>query len=411
MFEMMIVGRWDSVKRHGRYAAVFLIMMMTAGLLSGCTTFENFREAFIDKPQEDSSTVTIGVYEPMTGADSSAGEQEIEGIELANELYPNVDGKMVELVYADNASDIYAAETAIKELISKEPDVILGSYGSVYSLVAADYINEAEIPSIAITNTNPLVTANNEYYFRVCYVDSDQGDLLARYVLEYKKETTAGIMIPEENDASMEMATAFSDRIKAETGNEDAITVYEQYAPGAEDFTDHLKIIRDSGVGSVLLAGSVNDCANVIKQADKMGLNVQFLGDMSWSEKKFKKLAGGASAAENAAFVNFFVSDDIVNEESQKFLDAYHEKHGANSIPEDAVALGYDAYVIAVDAIEEAGTDASGKEIRDILAGQKQFHGASGIITFNNIGDPIKTSFIGSWDGNQVVSIYTLDPI
>ena len=104
--------------------------------------FREFQRSFIDKPQEDTTTVTIGVYEPMTGADSDGGKLETEGIELANEVYPNVDGKMVELVYADNSSDIYAAETAIRELISKEPDVILGSYGSVYSLIAGDYINE-----------------------------------------------------------------------------------------------------------------------------------------------------------------------------------------------------------------------------------------------------------------------------
>ncbi|HIU25436.1 MAG TPA: ABC transporter substrate-binding protein [Candidatus Copromorpha excrementigallinarum] len=398
------------MKRYGRGAAVFMVIVLATVLLSGCATFENFKEAFIDKPQEDTTTVTIGVYEPMTGADSDGGKLETEGIELANEVYPNVDGKMVELVYADNSSDIYAAETAIRELISKEPDVILGSYGSVYSLIAGDYINEAKIPTIAITNTNPLVTANNEYYFRVCYVDSDQGDLLARYVLEHKGETTAGIMIPEGNDAAMELATAFSDRMKAETGNEDAIPLYEQYEAGAEDFTSQLEAVRASGVRSVLLTGSVNDCANIVREADEMGLGVQFLGDTSWSEKKFKRLAGSSATAENAAFVNFFVSDNASNEEARVFLEAYHEKHGENSTPEDSVALGYDAYVVAVRAIEEAGEGASGKEIRDAMEEQGQFQGASGLITFNNTGDPIKTAFIGSWDGNQVVSVYTLDP-
>ena len=65
---------------------------------------------------------------------------------------------------------------------------------------------------------------------------------------------------------------------------------------------------------------------------------------------------------------------------------------------------------MAVRAIEEAGEGASGKEIRDAMEEQGQFQGASGLITFNNTGDPIKTAFIGSWDGNQVVSVYTLDP-
>lgn len=117
-------------------------------------------------------------------------------MELAYEMYPTVNGKVVELVYADNGSDISAAETAIKELVAKEPKVILGSYGSVYSMIAGEYIYDAEIPAIAATNTNPLVTRNNKYYFRVCYVDSNQGDILAKYILGQKQETTAGILLP-----------------------------------------------------------------------------------------------------------------------------------------------------------------------------------------------------------------------
>ena len=161
---------------------------------TGCTTFENFKTGFIEKPQDKKATIQIGVYQPMTGIDSEAAEQEIKGIELAHEMYPTVNGKIVELVYADNRSDIYAAETAIKEVLVKEPLVILGSYGSVYSMVAGDYIRSEKVPAIAITNTNPLVTRNNEYYYRVCYVDSNQGDILAKYLLEQKKEKTAGVL-------------------------------------------------------------------------------------------------------------------------------------------------------------------------------------------------------------------------
>lgn len=57
--------------------------------------------------------------------------------------------------------------------------------------------------AIAITNDNPLVTKNYPYYFRVCYVDSNQGDLLAKYVLEQKQETTAGVLIPNNDDVAM----------------------------------------------------------------------------------------------------------------------------------------------------------------------------------------------------------------
>ena len=143
-----------------RITAAFLLIVLSIATFSGCTTFDNFKTAFIDKPEENTATILIGVYEPMTGVDSESSQAEIEGIELAHEMYPTVNGKFVQLEYADNASDIYAAETAIKELILKEPAVILGSYGSVYSMVAGEYINEAQIPAIAI----PAITTITSGY-------------------------------------------------------------------------------------------------------------------------------------------------------------------------------------------------------------------------------------------------------
>jgi len=240
MKKFKFIRKVNSVKIY-KSIAVAAVMSLCLGVLSGCTTFDNFKQAFIDKPQDKSATIQIGIYEPMTGADKSVAEEEIQGIKLAYEQYPTVNGKIVELVEADNASDMYAAETAIKELLLKEPKVILGSYGSVYSLVAGDHIREAKVPAIAMTNTNPLVTKNNDYYFRVCYVYSNQGDILARYLLEEKKQKKAGVLLPKNDDMAMAMATAFKDRMVAETKNNDAIAVYEEYEAGSKDFTEQFE--------------------------------------------------------------------------------------------------------------------------------------------------------------------------
>lgn len=398
------------MKKSRKYILITFILIIAMSVLTGCTTFDNFKMAFIEKPQDQKASIQIGVYEPMTGSDSEGGELEIKGIELAHEMYPTVNGKIVELVYADNLSDLDAAETAIKELLVKEPKVILGSYGSVYSLAAGDYIKEAETPTIAITNTNPLVTKNNDYYFRVCYVDSNQGDILAKYLLEQKKEKTAGVLLPEDDDAAMAMATAFSDRMKAETGNEDAIAVYEEYTTGDKSFRKQLDAIKESGVKSVLLPGNITDAANIIKEAKLSDIDVVFLGSTDWADYEFRKLTGDMATEDNTAFVNFYVADETVNEESEKFLDAYHEAYGEDAVPQDSVALGYDAYIIALNAIDKADDDASAKEVKEVLAGQNRFMGASGVITFSSTGDPIKTAYISTWQDGKVVSLHTMDP-
>ena len=393
-----------------KIAAVAVTAVLTVTMLTGCTTFNNFKEAFLQQKKSSDVTIQIGIYEPMSGADSDAAKAEIKGIELAHEVYPNIGGKIVELVYSDNSSDIDAAETAINNLISKKPDVILGSYGSVYSMIAGKPINDAKIPAIAITNDNPLVTKNYPYYFRVCYVDSNQGDLLAKYVLEQKQETTAGVLIPNNDDVAMAMATTFVDRIEAETENEDAITAYETYKSGQKDFTKPLKAIQESGVKSVLLPGDSADSANIINQAADLGMDVMFLGSTDWSSKEFRSELSSSVSKEHLAFVNFFTADDTINQESEKFLKAYHEKYGKDKEPEDSVALGYDAYLIAINAINDAGNDLSGKDIRKVLASAKEFQGASGNITFNTEGDPLRSAQISTWEGKKIVSTYTVEP-
>ncbi len=393
-----------------KIAAVAVTAVLTVTMLTGCTTFNNFKEAFLQQKKSSDVTIQIGIYEPMSGADSDAAKAEIKGIELAHEVYPNIGGKIVELVYSDNSSDIDAAETAINNLISKKPDIILGSYGSVYSMIAGKPVNDAKIPAIAITNDNPLVTKNYPYYFRVCYVDSNQGDLLAKYVLEQKQETTAGVLIPNNDDVAMAMATTFVDRIEAETENEDAITAYETYKPGQKDFTKPLKAIQESGVKSVLLPGDSADSANIINQAADMGMDAMFLGSTDWSSKEFRSELSSSVSKEHLAFVNFFTAEDTINQESEKFLEAYHEKYGKDKEPEDSVALGYDAYLIAINAVNDAGNDPSGNDIRKVLASAKEFQGASGNITFNTEGDPLRSAQISTWEGKKIVSTYTVEP-
>lgn len=393
-----------------KIAAVAVTAVLTVTMLTGCTTFNNFKEAFLQQKKSSDVTIQIGIYEPMSGADSDAAKAEVKGIELAHEVYPNIGGKIVELVYSDNSSDIDVAETAINNLISKKPDIILGSYGSVYSMIAGKPVNDAKIPAIAITNDNPLVTKNYPYYFRVCYVDSNQGDLLAKYVLEQKQETTAGVLIPNNDDVAMAMATTFVDRIEAETENEDAITAYETYKPGQKDFTKPLKAIQESGVKSVLLPGDSADSANIINQAADMGMDAMFLGSTDWSSKEFRSELSSSVSKEHLAFVNFFTADDTINQESEKFLEAYHEKYGKDKEPEDSVALGYDAYLIAINAVNDAGNGPSGNDIRKVLASAKEFQGASGNITFNTEGDPLRSAQISTWEGKKIVSTYTVEP-
>lgn len=398
------------MRRGKRLVACILTAGLLALSLTGCTTFDNFKEAFINKNPQAGDTIRIGVYEPMSGADKDSGTLEIQGIQLANKLYPEASGKKIELIYADNKSDIDSAETAMADLMKKKPVAVLGSYGSIYSLIANSHLEVAQVPGIAVTNVNPLVTKNHEYYFRVCFVESYQGEALARYVYEELKQKQVGILLPDDDDQAMAMASSFKDKLVELTDSQDTIAVYQKFEAGAEDFSQQLQAIDDSGVKTVFLAGNIADAAKILKQAKQMGIrDVTFLGDSDWATEEFMKDAGEYING-NVAFSTLYTEEETVTGTSQEFLDAYSAEYGDDQSPDAAVALGFDAYLVLLQAIEKAGPGCTGQEVRDALALTKDFQGASGVITFDNVGDPKKSVVINTIVSKKTEPICTIDP-
>ncbi|WP_051280549.1 ABC transporter substrate-binding protein [Anaerovorax odorimutans] len=387
---------------------LLIIVLLISSCFTGCKTFDNFKSTFIDHEGKTEEKVRIGVFEPLSGENKEQGELEKTGIELAHELYSKALGKEVELVYADNKSDLTVAETMAKELIEKRPAVILGSFGSTFSLIGNDIFKEADTPAIAVTCSNPLVTNSSEYYFRVCYVESFQGIAAAKYAVEEMKVKKAAILKESNNDYAAAFCQAFSDKFKALTKDEQGIVSSMEYNAEDKTFKEQLNDIKKSGAEVIFLPSEITDAANIMKEAKKLNIDATFLGTDKWENEDLIKLGG--KAVEGAAFSTYFDSKSAITETTSVFLEAYQQKYGKNSVPDSAVALGFDAYLLAVTAINQAGTAVSGKAVKEVLEKTKGFIGASGNITFDKNGDPIKSVSINTVKDGKIVYTYTVEP-
>jgi ABC-type branched-subunit amino acid transport system substrate-binding protein len=146
-----------------RFAVTISLLIIASLMLGSCTAYKGFIESF-----KEDEAVKIGIFEPFSGEQSTNASSEIAGIELAYEMQPEINGKPVILIRADNCSTIDDAKIAAKELVSQDVHLVLGSFDSTLSIAGADIFAEAGIPAVAITNTNPVVTSSNDIYFRVC---------------------------------------------------------------------------------------------------------------------------------------------------------------------------------------------------------------------------------------------------
>lgn len=74
-------------------------------------------------------------------------------------------------------------------------------------------------------------------------------------------------------------------------------------------------------------------------------------------------------------------------------MEAYADKYGKDTQASGVTALGFDAYLLAVETIEKAGT-IDGPALRDTLAQTMGFIGVTGYITLDENGDAIKPAVI-----------------
>lgn len=362
--------------------SVLLASTFAVGMLAGCGGEK--------KDAAKSDVIKIGVFEPLTGDNAAGGELELRGIKLANKLHPEVLGKKVELVIADNKSDKAEAASVAARLIEKDKvKVIIGTYGSSLAMAAGNIVKENKIPAVGTSCTNPQVTANNDYYFRACFIDPFQGTVMANYA--YKNGARKVAIIQEvSNDYAVGLAKFFKEAFVKLTGSPDSVIEVANYQTGDKDFSAILTNIKAKNPDAIFAPGNFTESALLIKQARQLGLTVPFLGGDTWETQEFIDVGG--KDVEGASLSTAFDREKATTAEAKKFLDAYVKEYKGE--PSALTALAYDAYLIAIDGIKRAGTATDSVKIRDAIAQTKDLETVTGKTTLDKNGDAIKAAII-----------------
>ncbi len=355
----------------------------------------------------DEKVIKIGVYEPQTGANGAGGKQEILGMQYANEKCPTVEigGETykVELVYADNESANEKAVSAATELIAEGVSVVLGSYGSGVSIAASDTFKEAGVPAIGVTCTNPQVTEGNEHYFRICFLDPFQGTVHANFAKDNLKAEKVYCLGELGNDYDQGLINYFKEA--AEKLGVKVVT--ESFPKDNSDFTSYLNNAKKEGAQAIFAPVSIQYAQLIVEQANAQGIDIPLLGSDTWDNNTIVQ----ATVDKNTElYVSTFYAEggnpdfekgikDWMNADSARI-----EKNGGNDMLSAVTVMGYDAYMVAVEAIKAADS-ADPAAIMAALPGVN-YTGISGAISFNEIGDANRDSaFIksantekGIWD-------------
>ena len=169
-----------------------------------------FLFSFACQPTAGGDKVRIGVFMSLTGSTANFGISSVNGIKMAAEEVNNaggINGKQIELLVEDDRSDASEAATIVTKFVTQDQvHAVLGEVASSRSIAAAPIAQNAKIPMLTPSSTNPEVTRKGDYIFRSCFIDPVQGAAIGQFAAKSLNAKRAAIMVDRKNDYSTGLA-------------------------------------------------------------------------------------------------------------------------------------------------------------------------------------------------------------
>lgn len=382
--------------------AYFCISAFFLTFFTGCSNSQNEKDS--------SNVIKIGVNAELTGAVSTFGVSSTNGMKLAvkqiNEA-GGIDGKKIELVFADNKSEPSEAALAFTKLVTQDEVVaVLGPMISSTSLACTNIAEGNKVPMLTPSATNPIVTVNDgnvlDYVFRSCFIDDFMGSAMANFAYNSLNTKTAAILIDSSSDFSKGLAAVFEETF---TKNGGKVLDTEAFLAKDTDFRATLTKIKALNPEVIFIPANYQEVGMIVKQARELDIKVPFVGVDAWDSPKLFEIAG-SEALNNTYYPGHYSADDT-SEVVQKFVQQYQAEYG--TIPDTQAVLGYDSVFVIADAIKRAGSSESEK-IRQALAETKDLQTVSGTITIDKNHNPIKGAVINENIDGKVIFKERVNP-
>jgi branched-chain amino acid transport system substrate-binding protein len=361
-------------------------------------------------PPPAGPAVPVALLSPTSGELAPFGRMMRNGATMAFEQRnrrQGILGHRLEGITYDTGCEFETARQAAQTAIAEGVRFIIGPLCSEAALAAVEPVEAAGVLMISPPATHPLVTVDSRdrtrpTIFRAAYVYDWQARAAACFARQSMQAGTAALVVDPRDDYSRRLAGAFAGQFSAHGGK---ITAELDYYPGEPEFAALVSSISQSGAAVVYLPVPpelVNRLAAQLAEAGLAG-SVTLLGSDSWAGDSLDR-----TAAEGSYFTTHFELDDprpIV----QTWTGAYRADYAIE--PDTLAALGYDAALMLVEAIEQAGT-LDPEPVADTLE-QLVVNGVSGPLRFDEAHNPLKPVPLVRLQGGDTtfVTSIELDPV
>ena len=384
-----------AARRRGQAAVLLLAAGAVAASLLGC------RQA----PEEE---VVLGLIVPLTHSPRLAGQVTLDGADLAVAEINAAGGvrlktgrRPLRLIVEDNEDRPELAVSKAFKLVEADDAVaILGVPLSHNAIAVARVAATEKVPMISTFSTHPETTRDNPWAFRLAFLDTEQGRLMADFAFDDLAARSAGLLVDAGSPYSRSLGDAFAEAWRRRGGTVDASELYTRDQP---DLGRQLAALRQGEPDVLFLPNYARFVPDQARQVRQAGIDAVLLGADAWTLVAADDRSGLAGS-----YYSDVWSPDLPNAETAGFVERYRAVHGV--MPSSAAALAFDTVAVLATALEQAG-EADRDRVRQALASLPEFQGITGRIRLQPDGNPRRSAVIKRiTDQGKVVFFREVDP-
>jgi branched-chain amino acid transport system substrate-binding protein len=326
----------------------------------------------------------MGAVLSITGVAAFLGEPERNTCLLLRDRYNKeggINGRPIELIVYDDASDNTKAFMAVKKLIEQDKvSVIQGPTTSAAAMAVIPFVQEKQVPILVPAVHRAISDPLKKWVFQVAPTVVQETEKMFDYMKKKGFQTIAILQVSDERgttakDALVELAPKYGIRVlKIET-----------FATEDVDMTPQLTRIKAANPQVVVMAVASQACAIVAKNFRQLGMSQLLMAGTGFGNIKFAQLAG--EAANGVVFPSHktIVLDKISDSDPEKPVMVRYKNDIEGRFKDPVTVFGaevHDGFEMAVMAMKKAGNDRA--KIRDELERLGPYKGALGTRHFTS---------------------------
>ena len=302
--------------------------------------------------------IRIGSFLSVTGPASFLGDPELKTLEMYVEKI-NADGgvlgRQLELIHYDDAGNASKARNFASRLIrSDRVDIIVGGSTTGATMAAVPMVEQAGVPFISLAGAVVITNPVKKWVFKTPQTDR----MAAERVLNDMKArglTKVGLI-----SGTGGFGSSGREQTLAAAKEMGGIEIVADETYGGSDMTAQLTNIRGAeGVQTILNFGFGQGPAIVTRNYAQLGIELPFYQSHGVASDGFLELAGSSADGLRLPASPLLVPDSLPESDPQKpVVEAYKSEYEArwNAKVSTFGAYAYDGLMLAVEAIEKAGT-------------------------------------------------------